>query len=177
MKRASRLALVLLATLSACSTVSVQSPSPRPTPTASPSPSPTATPVPTPDLAALGQIYLAAVEPANQALCPLREVLSNPQATTQQIRDAVTAYADALRTFADALRATTWPPPIDEDARGLVVALAAEESALRAAASATSYADVMTQLNAASTVQAEGSAAANLLRGDLGIASVGEKAC
>jgi hypothetical protein len=176
-KREAGWILILLAALSACSAATGQSPSVEPTLTPSPSPSPTATPVPTPDLAALGQIYLAAVEPANQTLCTFNTVATNPQATTQQLRDVAGAYADALRTFADALRATTWPSPLDNDVRELLAGLAAEETQFRGAAAATTYADVVAFLNAAADANPAAAAAANLLRGDLGIASVAGTPC
>lgn len=140
-------------------------------------PTPTVTPEPTPDLAALGQTYLDAAHAANEVKCVVRPVLTDPNATADELRAAAGQLADAYRIFADALRSTVWPPPIDEDARALIAALAAAESHLRTAHAATSYEDVVANLRAGGDSSAEASEAANLLRGDLGLSSVTGDPC
>ena len=147
--------------------------------TSSPSlgPTPTTTPEPAPDLAALGQTYLDAAQPANEAKCAVRPVLDDPNATAEELRGAAGQLADAYRAFADALRATVWPSPVDEDVRALIAALAATESHLRTAQSATTVEDIAANFNAGGESNSQASEAANLVRGDLGLPSVTGDPC
>jgi hypothetical protein len=160
--------------LTACS--AALSPTPTATvsraPTLSPSPTAEPTPTPTPDLAAIGAAYLSAVEPSNEATCAFNTALSAPSATLDQMKQASSDFAAALRTWADVLRTMDWPADLASDANDLIKAISAEESAAIALAAAPSLADFysrLVQLNATNTAAG---AAANQIRGDLGLPSV-----
>jgi hypothetical protein len=127
------------------------------------------TPEPTPDIEALGEYYLAASEPFNLAACQFNKVWVDSQATPQQRRDAAAALAVAFRSLSDSLRAQQWPPPLDSDVRALLSALADAEADLQAAATATDYDNVVSQMDSFFEAGDARAAAAIRVRGDLGL--------
>jgi hypothetical protein len=105
----------------------------------------------------------------NLSVCQFNKVVSNPAATTDELRDASAAMAIAFRENDEGLRGRVWPPPLDESVRELIVAHAAVEAALLAAASLTAYNDVVAEINSAIELSSAVAAAATVVRGDLGI--------
>ena len=129
----------------------------------------TPTPGPTPDMAALGDLYRTLATASNQEVCRFNKVWASSAATTEELRAASTAMADALRQFDEGLRRQTWPPPLDASVRDLIVAHGAVEAAFLSAASRTDYAGVVGEINRAIEANSAAAAAATVVRGDLGI--------
>jgi len=101
-----------------------------------------------------------------------RPVFANPSATVAQLKGSAAALAKAVRAAADGLRKLPWPPDIEPDIKALIKVQAAEEAAYLAVGVETTRDDVIAALNKASAVPESSPAAGNLVRGDLGIASV-----
>jgi hypothetical protein len=140
--------------------------------TASPKTQPTPRPT---SLEALGAAYTKIAKTANAVSCKATAVFSNASSTVAQLKQAAATLAKAIRVAADGMRKLPWPPDIEPDAKALIKVEAATEAAYLAVSQETTRDAVITALNEAYEVSKAAPAAANLLRGDLGISSVSHR--
>jgi hypothetical protein len=168
-------AALVLAILAACSSAGPAATNPTPSPR--PTESRTASPLPTPDLKAFGDQYLAIVEPEHMAICAYNKVVAKSGVTLQQEEAASAALAVAERAFSDALRKVSWPHEVAVDMRDVLKAEAAFQAALIDVSTATTRLEYNASFARVADLNSQVRAASNLVRADLGIASVGALDC
>jgi len=135
------------------------------------------TPLPTLSLKALDATYTKLAKAMHTADCKAVAVFSNTGSTVTRLKQAATSMARAWRAFADGLRRIRWPSTVASDAKALIKSLAATEAAYVLASEGTTRSGIIDDLNRAYNISLGVSAAANLLRGDLGLSSVKAAAC
>jgi hypothetical protein len=151
------------------------------TPLATPSIYPTA--VPTPSLTPsskpnpLGRLYLRAARPYNRELCSFNARFTGTSPSMSEIQPAVLVLAASLQRFVDRLRAIEWNLDLQDEVNALIAAGSDQETILRGMAAADSEADFYRLDAQRGDANVEATAAANLVRGALGIESMGGDPC
>jgi hypothetical protein len=97
-----------------------------------------------------------------------------PEINADPAQKMAATYAEASHAFADGLRAIPWPAGILPDAKVVIKNAATIEADFIAASQAKTRNEAIADINRGTDLaNRAGSAAANLLRGDLGVQSVG----
>lgn len=155
------------AQVASSASASIPASTPTPSPTASPTPSPT--PIPTPDA---GAAYLAAVAPANAALCTANAAAAKAGTNLKALQAALAPLGPSTRAVADALRKIAFPPRAQSIADELIAKDGEYSASIAAFVAATDIPSANDLLDRLETQNADAAGIANRLRGELGLPDV-----
>jgi hypothetical protein len=125
----------------------------------------------------LGRLYLRSARPYNRQLCSFNARFAGTSPSLSEIQPAVLDLAASLQRFVDRLRAIDWNNSVQDEINALIAAGSKQETILRGMATADSEADFYALDAQRSDVNIKATAAANLVRGALGIESMGGDPC
>lgn len=140
------------------------SPSASPTPTVTPSPSPT--PI---SRESVGVAFLDILDANNKIVCEANRAFASND--LEQWKTAARNIADSVRVRTDNVREVEFPPDLADFKQSYIAASATFEQAIRAQSAASTFQDWTAVDNAVIDANLDSSAAANLLRGELGLPS------